>query len=264
MVVAIGRTRALGSFGNEAQRNRPRRADVSSLRRPRAARNTGMIKDEVHGIFGAGALGREIAWLANMAGFDRSRLRFVVDHGYRVEQEVAGIVVLDLATFLQDHPAAPMFVAIGNCVDRRNVVERLAAASCRFPYLVSPNSVVSDDTVLSDGAIIFPGAVVSVNVHLGPHVHINKNATISHDVKVGAYSSVSPAATVCGKVEIEEEVFIGANSCVVNGTSETTISIGRRGWIGPGTCVTRSSPPGVRLGGVRARPIQSSQGNATS
>jgi sugar O-acyltransferase (sialic acid O-acetyltransferase NeuD family) len=212
-------------------------------------------KDAVYGIFGAGGHGREIAWLATQCGIPSGRLRFVVDPEFAVTTIVDGISVLSTEEFGRSHPRAAVFVAIGDPHQRQRNVARLQTAGHCFPPLISCRAILSPSAQYEEGVMVFPGATVTVNVKLGSHVHLNVNCSISHDVEIGPFTSVSPGVHVCGHVTIGHRVFVGAGACVINGEEGRPVAIGDDVVIAAGACVIRSVAPGAKVGGVPAYPL---------
>jgi sugar O-acyltransferase (sialic acid O-acetyltransferase NeuD family) len=211
--------------------------------------------DAVYGIFGAGGHGREIAWLATQCGIPSGRLRFVVDPEFAVTTIVSGIPVLSAEEFGRNHPRAAVFVAIGDPHRRQRSVARLQTAGHYFPPLISSHAILSPSVQYQEGVIVFPGATVTVNIVLGEHVHLNVNSSVSHDVEIGPFTSVSPGVHVCGHVTIGHRVFVGAGACIINGAEGRPLVIGDDAVIAAGACVVSSIPPGVNVGGIPARPL---------
>jgi sugar O-acyltransferase (sialic acid O-acetyltransferase NeuD family) len=212
--------------------------------------------DAVYGIFGAGGHGREIAWLATQCGIPSECLRFVVDPEFAVAAIVNGIPVLGTEEFGRRHPGAPVFVAIGDPHQRQRNVARLQTAGHWFPPLSSCRAILSPTAQYKEGVIVFPGVTVTVNVGLGEHVHLNVNCSISHDVEIGPFTSVSPGARVCGHVTIGHRVFVGAGACVINGAEGRPLIIGNDAVIAAGASVIRPVAAGAKVGGVPARRLR--------
>jgi sugar O-acyltransferase (sialic acid O-acetyltransferase NeuD family) len=186
-------------------------------------------------------------------------LCFVVDREFAVTSITDGIPVLSTEEFGRRHPGAPVFVAIGDPQQRQQSVARLQTAGHSFPPLISSRAMLSDSVQYEDGVIVFPGATVTVNVKLRQHVHLNVNCSISHDVEIGEYTSVSPGTHVCGHVTIGRRVFIGAGACVTNGSQGSPLTIGDDAVIAAGACVICSAAAGAKIGGVPARSLSGSR-----
>lgn len=61
------------------------------------------------------------------------------------------------------------------------------------------------------GAIICPGTIITTGVDLGKHVLINLNCTIGHDTDIGDYTTISPGVNISGNVKIGKLCYIGSN-----------------------------------------------------
>lgn len=63
------------------------------------------------------------------------------------------------------------------------------------------------------GAWFHPDASIGPAVIIDSHVHINAGATITRS-SVGAFTTISPGANICGDVHIGETVTIGAGAVI--------------------------------------------------
>ena len=68
-----------------------------------------------------------------------------------------------------------------------------------------------------------------------------------HDAEIGDYVTIAPRAVLLGRVKIEENVFIGANSTILPG-----VVVARNSIIGAGAVVTKNVPEGTIAKGVPA------------
>lgn len=211
-----------------------------------------MPADVPIGIFGTGGHGREIAWLLEEFGVARQRCRFVVDPEFLGRDTVADLQVMTTDAFSASHARAPIIVAVGDPQGRRAIVGRLSSRGHSFPSVNATGRRLSSSVALGAGVVLFPGTILTVDIALADHVHVNVNCSLSHDVRIGAFSTLSPGSTVCGRVQIGSGVFVGAATCILNGSDERPIAVGDNARIAAGSVVTGSVDPDALVAGVPA------------
>lgn len=202
-------------------------------------------------IFGAGGSGREVAWLAEQVWGSKVGLIFLVDQREYLSLEVNGVPVR-LVTDLVADDNDRFVVAIGDARLRRKAVTSCMKAGLRAATLIHPRVEMSSRVEVGEGSVICAGSIVTTNVVVGKHVHVNVNCTISHDVRVGHYATLSPGVHVSGHVEIGKDVFIGTGANIINGRAGEPLVIGDGAMIAAGACVTRSVEAGALVAGVPA------------
>lgn len=103
-------------------------------------------------------------------------------------------------------------------------------------------AVVSDGAVIGDNVQIYPNVVIDDNVVIGDNVTIYPNVTVYHECKIGNRVIIHAGAVVgadgfgfapneqgydkipqIGNVVIEDDVEIGANTCIDRSTMGSTI-----------------------------------------
>src|SRR5205807_9396595 len=119
---------------------------------------------------------------------------------------------------------------------------KMAAASCESAGLASttivhPRVEASGFVGLATGTVICAGTILTTNVRIGQHVHINIGCTISHDVVIGNFSTLSPGVHVSGHVQIGHGVFIGTGANIINGSSNNPLVIADAAVVAAGACV---------------------------
>jgi sugar O-acyltransferase (sialic acid O-acetyltransferase NeuD family) len=205
-------------------------------------------------IIGAGGHGREmldIVEAVNALGPTWSFAGFVADTQPPAEVlERRGAPYLGPIEVLEQHPMAYV-IGIGDPTARRRIASRLDQAGCRPAVLVHPAATLGSDVEMAEGVVIAAGARVTTNVRIGRHSQLNINASVSHDCRLGDFVTISPASVVCGTVTIEDDVYVGANACIIQ-----NLRIGARSMIGAGAVVVRDVPSDVTVGGVPARPLR--------
>ena len=202
-------------------------------------------------IFGCGGSGREIAWLARQTLGPGVELVFIVDDRQFLSEPVHGIPVL-LLTDVTASDADSYVVALGDSTARRRVANRLDQYGMRPFTLVHPRSEISSSVAVSPGTILCAGVVATVDVEIGAHAHINVHSSLSHDVKVGDFATLSPGVHVAGHVVIGQDVFLGIGASVINGSTDQPLTIGAGAVVAAGACVTESVEAGTLVAGVPA------------
>jgi sugar O-acyltransferase (sialic acid O-acetyltransferase NeuD family) len=147
---------------------------------------------------------------------------------------------------------ARFVVALGDPKLRRKAATACREAGLLPTTLIHPRTEISNWVEVGSGTVICAGAILTTNVVVGTHVQINLSCTVSHDVSIGDFSTLSPGVHVSGNVSIGRDVLIGTNACIINGRSGTPIVIGDGAIIAAGACVTKSIEPGALVAGVPA------------
>jgi sugar O-acyltransferase (sialic acid O-acetyltransferase NeuD family) len=201
-------------------------------------------------IIGAGGSGREVAWLARDVYGDDLQLSFAVEPGYLTTGTVDDIPVFAFDAELAE--VTQYVIAIGNLAERRRLAAVCDARGWSAATLVHPSVCRSSRVEVGAGSIVCAGAILTTNVRIDRHVHVNIGCTLSHDVQVGDFATLSPAVHLSGHVHVEEDVFLGAGANVINGTTGRPLVIGRGATVAAGACVIRSVEPGAMVVGVPA------------
>lgn len=109
-----------------------------------------------------------------------------------------------------------------------------------FERIISKNAYVSSNAFLGEGVQVMPGAIIHSGAVIGDHSIINSNAVIEHDCVVGKFNHIAPSATLCGNVETNYDVYIGAGSTVKQG-----VYIGKNSIAGACTFIDKNVSDGV-------------------
>ncbi|MCU0723664.1 MAG: NeuD/PglB/VioB family sugar acetyltransferase [Planctomycetes bacterium] len=209
-------------------------------------------------VFGAGGLGREVAWLAEECGNERKRYRvayFVDDDAALAGRVVNGINVLGLEDAAQGFPGLKIVAGVRDPFARERIAERVRAAGLEFVSLVHPGTRASSRVDFGPTAVVGAGCVFTTNVKFGAHVHVQPHCTVGHDVILGDFCTLSPGVCVSGWVQLGKRVVVGAGAIFANGTEEKPLLVGHDAVIGAGAVVAADVPAGVTFEGVPARPV---------
>jgi sugar O-acyltransferase (sialic acid O-acetyltransferase NeuD family) len=140
--------------------------------------------------------------------------------------------------------------AIGACATRRAVTLKMIDAGLIPATLVHPTAVVGEDVQLGAGTVVCAGAILTTNIRTGLGAQINLVCTVGHDTALGNFATLAPGALISGNGTLADEVYMGTNSCTVQG-----VSIGEGTIVGAGAVVTRNIGPGLTVVGAPAKPI---------
>ncbi len=137
-------------------------------------------------------------------------------------------------------------IAIGDNRTRKKISKKLEEFT--FGVAQHPDSTIADGTKLGSGSVIMANAVVNSSTIIGDHCIINTAAVVEHDCKLDNFIHISPNATVCGGVFIEEGALIGASSVILPG-----VKIGKWSRIGAGSVVVKEVESFSTVVGIPAR-----------
>lgn len=206
-------------------------------------------------VVGTGDHARVVAELVAAAGHDL--VAFVEPDTSRSPTALPGDVRvlrgLDPSGWEVAHHDARFVVAIGSNEIRRDVHERCAETGLRPLSVVHPTAVLlGGASVDPDGAQVCAAAVIGVDARVGANVIVNTAATVDHDVVLEPHAFVGPGAHLAGRVHVGAEAHVGIGAIVREG-----ITIGAGALVAAGAVVVEDVPPGTRVAGVPARPMDS-------
>ena len=197
-------------------------------------------------IVGAGGFGREAVWTVERINAAAQQplwnvVGFADDDPKKAKGNFEGYPLLgSVAQASKDRPGASVFIAIGDNAIRRRLYAQLRGHD--FPALIDPSAQVSPTTEFKHGTFIAVEAVVSVGTEIGKFVIINARAGVGHDSKVGDFANIAPGVSLSGHTTVEEDVFMGTNSCTAPG-----MTVGKGAVVACGTPVLTNVAPGATL-----------------
>lgn len=117
---------------------------------------------------------------------------------------------------------------------RNRLYEQLKNIGYHFPNIVDPTAIIAGDVILGEGNLIGKQVVVNADTTIGKMCIINTGALIEHECMIGDFSHIAVRAVVCGNVKIGKNVFVGANSTIIQG-----LYLGNASVIGAATIITK-------------------------
>jgi sugar O-acyltransferase (sialic acid O-acetyltransferase NeuD family) len=212
------------------------------------------MSDEAIAIYGAKGFAREVAWLASeLKGDQAYELLGFIDDAAEPGSTLWASRVYRLEDLLSRGADFRVSVAIGDPRTRATVVALCKRAGLRFATLVHESVRMSGTVHLGEGCIVCAGSILTVDIHIEEQVHINLDCTIGHDVRVGAYTTLTPGVHVSGNVDIGRGVYLGTGANIINGAYGAPLRIGAGSIIAAGACLTEDAEPNSLYAGVPAR-----------
>jgi sugar O-acyltransferase (sialic acid O-acetyltransferase NeuD family) len=177
---------------------------------------------------------------------------FQGDQGHAID----GRPVISFETWRGRHADKSCLIAVADTAAKRRLVERISAAGGTFCMLYDQPQRAPVEVAIGQGSLIAQPAYVGPQTRIGDHVLVMPMTSVGHDVEIGAYGTICPSSSIGGHVVLEEGVFVGAGSTIVNGKAVRPLIIGAGATIGAGAVVTKAVAPGATVMGNPARPLR--------
>jgi sugar O-acyltransferase (sialic acid O-acetyltransferase NeuD family) len=212
-----------------------------------------------YGLIGAGGYAREVMplirrHLQKQLESGGAELFFVSDLAQE-SKTINGTPFLPMNEFLA-LPGEKLFnVAIADSIVREEMAARCLQQGASPFSIQAENVIILDQNEIGPGAILSPFVTVTSNARIGKFFHANLYSYVAHDCVIGDFVTFAPGVKCNGNVIVEDHVYIGTGACIVQGTTDAPVRIGKGAFIGMGSVVTKSIPPETKVFGNPARPL---------
>ena len=200
-------------------------------------------------IIGAGDFGRETAYTVkriNGVCPQFEMMGFVDDGADHLPAFIDGYPLLGGTDYLRSIKEETYIVcSINNGRIRQMLVNKAMQNPCiRLATIIDPQTIIAEGAKIGDGAIVFGYCYVAINATLKNNVILNAFVDVGHDDVIGECVTISPQASVAGKVSVGDCCYIGAGAHIIQGhTICEDVTIGAGGVVVKDIC-----EPGTYVG----------------
>lgn len=185
------------------------------------------------GIIGGGALGIQLAHLAEKCGY--SVMGFFDDTkpiGEAVEcySNLGSISTIEECFHKGDITHLVCAIGYKHFDFREKIfIDFFEKKKIPFATLIDPSCIIDSTAQIGHGAVLYAGCVVDKNVIIEDNVLLNLAVCVSHNSVIGAHSYLSPRCAIAGNTIIQNKCFLGINSTIIDDvllSSNTVIAAG--------------------------------------
>lgn len=207
----------------------------------------------MHGIYGAGGFGREVAPLlySTMSGQVAPEVVFIDD---AIQGMVNGFKCYSFEQFTtRDGYCKKVTIAISDYRVRALLARKCIDAGLHVSSIISSKSEILSNVKLGRGSIIFPFVTLTSDIEIGEHFHAYMYSYVAHDCRIGNFVTFAPGVHCNGNVQIEDYAYVGTGAIIRQGQPGNPIVIGAGAVVGMGAVVTRNVPPNTIVVGNPAK-----------
>ena len=189
-------------------------------------------------IIGAGGIGKEVVWIIeqiNETSPTYNLLGFIDDSKEKLNTEVVGYKIRGSLDYLKKiNYRGSIVIAIADYKIKKQIVENLKNIKISYPPITHPNLKLHQSVEIDEGSILYEGSIISPNVKIGKFVVISPKCGIGHDSVIKDYVTLLWNVNISGNDVIEEGVFFGSGSTIIQNKKVEKESI-----IGAGAIVVK-------------------------
>lgn len=202
-------------------------------------------------IVGAGGFGREVcAWLRSLpeCGVDWELIGFLDDNPNALMGYSTGLDVVAPVSGFEPGVNDLFACGIGTVSIKMSACKPLIERGARFLTVVHPSVTLGPRVKLGEGVVLCPNVTLTCDIEVGEMAMINCLSSAGHDVRIGAWSTVSAHCDLMGFVELGQRVFMGSGARIIPGKK-----VGSDAVVGAGSVVIRNVEDGLKVFGNPAR-----------
>lgn len=203
-------------------------------------------------VYCAGGFGREIydiAYRINQAEKRWDEIVFI--DNYKVESPYDDVAIFTMKELPYTPQEVEIVVANGEPFEREVIFNELSEKKYEITTLVDPLANVSTFATLGKGSIVIGYTMINAGVSIGNNVVIQSHCVIGHDIWIDDHTVLSSGFMPSGNIKIGKRVFVGLNTCTIDG-----VQIGDDSIVSLGSVIYKNVATGMIVMGNPARPIR--------
>lgn len=129
-----------------------------------------------------------------------------------------------------DHNEFSIMISVSNPEVRKRIVNQLHKDTDFFTFIHPTAQIMGDNVVIGEGSFIGANSILTEDITIGKHSILNRAVQIGHDSCVGNFFTSMPNSVLSGNVNFGENGYIGTNSTVIEKINITNdVIIGANG-----------------------------------
>ena len=165
-------------------------------------------------ILGASGHGSVVAEIAQLNGYSTF---FLDDDEQKAGHSINGVECIGKLKKLRELCPKSFLVAlgVGDNKTRKRLYKLVNDLGFQMPNLIHPTAVVSESSVLGDANLVGCRAILNPHCSIANGSIINTSAVVEHHVSVASFVHLSPGSILCGAANVGEACWIGANATII-------------------------------------------------
>lgn len=164
-------------------------------------------------IFGAGALGHEIAeYACDTYGWSTEstdKILFIDDTPGLTSFNKSWEIIHTFSNYKYVE-GDKFLIGLGCSFDRGKIYDVVRDKNYELAILIHPSSYVSKYAKLSPGVIVAPHCTIGAMASISDNVMLNTYSAVGHHVKIGHSCVLSPKVLLAGASSLGDNVFVGS------------------------------------------------------
>lgn len=151
---------------------------------------------------------------------------------------------------------AQIIVAFAGAALRRSKTKQVLRDGYSLYSVQAETAQVGPNVEIGEGSILSDFSTITADASIGRSFQCNIYSYVAHDCKIADFVTLAPRASVNGRVEIADDVYVGTGATILPGQPNAPIRIGAGAVIGAHALVTRDVPAGSTVVGAPARILE--------